>query len=171
MGTEWFNPEHIVAEWKVLTAAPLLTIGLVIATLAVGYIVARWRYGGTIEQLKERLELRDDQIADYQDKLQGASPEQAKARLDALEMLVDRLRPRELSDSERASLLASLQVKPSNIEIVLDAAAVQSRKFHGQLVEAFRDAGWTVANPVVHGPGAHPRSGLGVSATKGRAHR
>ncbi|MFL4972815.1 MAG: hypothetical protein ACJ8DT_03835, partial [Microvirga sp.] len=63
--------DYVLNEWAVLSGAlSTFVIGaLFLAGLA--YAAARWRYTATIEGLKERLQLRDDRIADYERKLEG----------------------------------------------------------------------------------------------------
>src|SRR5665213_3041205 len=97
MGLDWFTAEHLSAEWRVLTGAPLLTFGLVVAMLALGYLAAKWRFGAKMDAMEERLRHKDDRLKEYDDKLKGASPDEARARLDALEAQVRALGPRRLT--------------------------------------------------------------------------
>jgi hypothetical protein len=59
----------------------------VILVLIIGTVwwVMDWRYGGVLASKSGQIELQDRQLADYRDKLKGATPEEAKAKIDALE--------------------------------------------------------------------------------------
>lgn len=84
--------DHIAREWGVITQAPMTFIAATLVMAALAYGASRWRFGGTIESLQHRLALKEDQLADYRDKLKGASPDEARARLDGLESRVEELR-------------------------------------------------------------------------------
>lgn len=162
----WFSPGHLEAEWRVLTGAPILSLGLLAAGAVMAYLAARWRFSGKIEHLEERIRLREDRIADYEEKLKGASPEEAKARLDSLESAVTALRPRRLTEEQRRTLAAHVRNRRGRIEIAQDMAVADARLLTADLVSAFREAGWEVRSPSVLGPAAQPITGLGLSISK-----
>ena len=59
----------------------------VILFLAIGviWVVVNWSYSAVLASKNGQIELQDRQLADYRDKLKGATPEEAKAKIDALE--------------------------------------------------------------------------------------
>jgi hypothetical protein len=68
--------EFIIREWAAISAAPAAFILLLVIAGTVGFFVARWRYEGIIDQLKqrletlgERLEAKDEQITEYRERL------------------------------------------------------------------------------------------------------
>jgi uncharacterized caspase-like protein len=63
--------------------------------------------------------LQADQIVDYKTKLSGASPDEAKARLDALETIVADLSPRLLSEEQSRKLISILSTDPGRAIITL----------------------------------------------------
>ena len=49
------------------------------------WVAFSWAYGGVLASKNGQIELQDRQLADYPDKLTGATPEEAKAKIDARE--------------------------------------------------------------------------------------
>jgi|SRR5271166_716537 len=66
-------------------------MAVAIATAAV-WVIVNYVYRTTILSKDAQLELANRQIADYKQKLDGASPDGAKARIDALEKEVANLK-------------------------------------------------------------------------------
>lgn len=92
--------EQLQKEWPVIQQAPLSFAVSGAAVVLATWTFASWLHRNQIGDLKERIGLKDDTIADYKRKLDGASPDEAKGRLDALEKMVGHLRPRELSNRQ-----------------------------------------------------------------------
>ena len=63
---------------------PTFAVILVLMT-GVIWIVVNWSYSGVLGSKNAQIELQDRQLSDYREKLKGASPEQAKAKIDTLE--------------------------------------------------------------------------------------
>jgi len=124
-----------------------------------------WSYSSQIANLQSRLSLRDDQIADYKTKLEGATPDEAKKRLDALELQVKALSPRRLTEEQKGKIVESLKGVSGTIEIVQDLGAPDAKAYTGDLALAFHAAGWVVNLPAVLGPGSPPPNGVGLRVT------
>jgi hypothetical protein len=100
--------QHLVAEAKAISAAP---VSFVVAVLIVGsvvFLIARWSYATVITHkdarlatIEERLRLRDDQISN---KFQTTSPDEAKGLIAALQEQVAKLQPRRLTDTQRSAI-------------------------------------------------------------------
>jgi hypothetical protein len=77
--------QDLFAGWPMIRAN--LPTFLVILVLMVGvvWVVVNWSYSGVLASKSAQIELQDGQLADYRDKLKGATPEEAKAKIDALE--------------------------------------------------------------------------------------
>jgi hypothetical protein len=153
---------YIVKEWQVIAQAPAVFTLSMTTSGAVVWIAARLYYAGRIESLDHRLKLKDDQLADYRNKLSGASPDEAKARLDALENQVRALSPRRLTADQREQLRSRLAQGTGAVHVVEDMACPDVRKYAGDFAWAFEAAGWLASKSMVMGPGYHPPSGLGV---------
>jgi hypothetical protein len=104
--------EYIQREWTTLATAPFTFI---LATVLVGglaYAASRWRHGGIIELLRERLAAKDQQLDEYRERLhlvpaQGSEfAKQSHAELQAQALkfvasLRDWLAARRAQDSQR----------------------------------------------------------------------
>jgi hypothetical protein len=77
--------QDLTTGWPMIRAN--LPTFFVILVLIIGTVwwVMDWRYGGVLASKSGQIELQDRQLADYRDKLKGATPEEAKAKIDALE--------------------------------------------------------------------------------------
>ncbi|MDB5496566.1 MAG: hypothetical protein JWP28_597 [Phenylobacterium sp.] len=61
-----------VREWPVISHAPLSAATIILASIAGGWGLAQLHFRGRLETLKERVQLRDDQLAALGDKLENA---------------------------------------------------------------------------------------------------
>lgn len=80
MGPIEFLLRHIESGWRTIVEAPGAAVGLIVLTL----VCAHLYYRNHIAVLNERLKLRDDELARYKEKLQGATPDEVKAELELL---------------------------------------------------------------------------------------
>lgn len=62
--------EFIQKEWSAITAAPLIFATFSVLVAGLVYAVLNWRYEGIIQQLRERLAAKDEQIESYRERLQ-----------------------------------------------------------------------------------------------------
>lgn len=150
------------ANWSVIVQAPW---AFAIWTVVVGGVV--WAAinhlkQNSIENLEGRLKLRDDEINDYKRKLSGATPEEAKARIDSLEARLNLLMPRSVSAKQRETIREALASETGIAQIGTDGACADAPAFGSSLSAAFKSAGWTVINPFFMGLSNPPLSGLGL---------
>jgi hypothetical protein len=129
--------QYILGEVRLIAEAPLVFAAAVLFLGAIIWAALRWRYSGIIEH-------RTRIIALYKARLNGATPDQARAKMDSLEGQVASLKNREwpklapaaVTDFER--VLASegshvVSVLPQDRDSVFLAR---------DLVDAFRRIGW-----------------------------
>ncbi len=164
--------KYVLGEVRVIREAPLLflTALLVLGALLIG--VMRVWYGDQISSLHKRIQLRDDKLSEFQEKLKTSSPDEAKARLDALESALANLArdvtPRRLTSEQAKRLANEVRLPPGvqyQIDIINDMACGDCQSYANALRAVFNDVGgWTVRGPGVIGPGQAPRSGLAVLA-------
>src|ERR1700722_2426786 len=80
--------QDLSAGWPMIRAnLPTFFVILVLMIGAV-WIVVNWSYSSVLASKNGQIELQDRQLSDYRDKLKGATPEQAKEKIDALERTV-----------------------------------------------------------------------------------
>jgi hypothetical protein len=144
-------------QFGTVAHAPVaLLAALIVTAIVIGWL-ARWRYRNRIDNLQSLTNLREAQLQDYKDKLNGASPDQAKARMDALESRlfevlaqVAALAPRTLTDQQRRAALAVLdRFRGSRIKILTDAAAPDVKRLADALAATFNGAAWHVETGIV----------------------
>jgi hypothetical protein len=97
--------KYVLGEIRVIRGAPLVFM-IALSVLLVGaWSTIDWRFAKIIEG-------KDGIIALYKERLNGASPDQAKAKIEALEAQVSALRNREwppLTGTESAAFKAALK--------------------------------------------------------------
>ena len=165
--------QDLTAGWPMIWAnLPTFFILVALVTGVVWWLMD-WRYGGILSNRDGVIANRDSEITllkgqrdDYKEKLGGASPDQAKARIDALEARLARLEPRRITESQRADLTARLQLPAgitSSVAISRDAACPDCHALVATMGAAFSSArGWQVSNPVMMGIGNMPPTGFAV---------
>lgn len=162
--------EYLGSEWSVISGAPLtFVVSLALAGVLL-WLLASWIYKNRIEDRESRISNKDGEIAilqrrleEYQSKLDGASPDEAKARLDALESRIDALAPRRLNEDQRNAMAAILDpFRGNSVHVLTDMAAPDGRQMAQGLQAAFAAAGWNTEMPQVMGPGNPPHSGVGL---------
>jgi len=63
-----------------------------------------WSYSAILSSKNSQIELLEREIADYKEKLNGASPSDVKARLDTLEARLSHIEPRRLSLEQKRTI-------------------------------------------------------------------
>lgn len=143
-------------------SAPIPYIVALAIVAGIIWAIVNWSYSAVLASKDAEIQLLERQRDDYKDKLGGATPDEAKARIDRLEAQVKAISPRRLSDDQKTRLASALRRLPGNIEIAQDMAAPDARPFAGDLIVAFQSAGWQVQTPAVLGPGNPPPHGIGL---------
>jgi hypothetical protein len=155
--------QDLFAGWPMIRAN--LPTFFVIVVLIIGAVwwLMDWRYGGIITNRDSEISLLKGQRDDYKEKLGGASPDQAKDKIEALEQTVNltigkRWIP--LTQSEIATLAANLSSVPKiRVQIMYENAL--GKDLGQSFYDAFKQAGWTDAT---FGTGG----GLGYGVTTGQ---
>jgi len=129
--------QRVLGEVRLIAEAPLIFGAAVLLLSAVVWAALRWRYANSIEY-------RNRLIALYKARLNGATPDQAKARIDSLEGQVVSLKSREwpkLHPAAVADFETILASQGSHAVSVLpqDRDSVFLAR---DLVDAFKRTGW-----------------------------
>jgi hypothetical protein len=114
---------YILAQARALADAPVALIGCLLVGGAIVYLSMRWRYGRLISDLEVRLKLSDGRLAEFAEKLNTVSPDEAKARVDGLEArvsaLTQQLTPRRLTDRQRV-IMRDVIIRPVRVNCSID---------------------------------------------------
>jgi hypothetical protein len=108
--------KYILGESRTIRDAPASTIVVALGILAVVWVAMDWPYAGVIASRDGIIASREAEIKliatqrdDYKDKLGGASPDQAKLRIDALEKANESLSTRLSAISRRVKPMYPLE--------------------------------------------------------------
>lgn len=124
----------IQQQWDAIRAAPVLYLSAVAVVTGIVWLIINRLNAIRFAELEGRLRLRDDEIADYKRKLDGASPEEAAALIAAAEAKIALLgetigrmeaarQPRLLAGKYGASIVAELAGLPKGGQWGIMAAA------------------------------------------------
>jgi len=129
---------YVLGEMRVLGNAPVLFAVTILIIAAAIWWALSWRYSGIIRN-------RERTIALYRNRLGGASPDEAKARIDSLEgqilTLKDRVWPK-LPPTAVADLETSLKTREPPQQIAIVPQDIDSIFLARDLVDAFTRIGW-----------------------------
>lgn len=148
--------------WPLVMGSPWEFAMLFAIVLLAGWAGGRFMFAERLRTLEGRIAAKDERIADYKEKLDGATPDEARRRLDEMELRLQALTPRRLPPDQAEILVSTLSKFVGSVDIAHDLAASDSKAFVGDLAVTFRRAGWTVNLPVVMGISNHPHTGLAV---------
>lgn len=162
---EFFS--YLSREWTVVSGAPLIFMSGWAIVAALCFAAMKLFDSGRKAALEERLRLKDDQLNDYKEKLAGASPEEARQRIAALEQRLDSLEPRALTEQQIRDMHEILSRVSGHVLIAQDMLSAEATTLQGQLDAIFRRARWEVGNAMVAGVGNPPSSGIAVTTRTG----
>jgi hypothetical protein len=142
--------------WPMIWANPKTFALMTAVIITIIWLIVNYSYSTVLSNKNSQIELQDRQLSDYKQKLDGASPDQAKAKIEALEATIratvgSKWEP--LSKSQVAALALRLKdIQKSRATIMYENAL--GKQLAQTIFDAFKEAGWTEANFT-------PGSGLG----------
>ena len=77
--------QDLVAGWPIIRANLATFFVILVLITGVAWWLMGLRYSDLLATKDGQIQLQDRQLADYREKLKGATPDQAKSRIDALE--------------------------------------------------------------------------------------
>jgi hypothetical protein len=158
---EWLS--KIAQEWAVIQSAPLSFITVCAIAAAGIWIIVRGIYSIRLANKDGEISLLTRQRDDYKDKLGGASPDQAKAKIDALEKrlaLTTGSHWMPLTSDESARLSAAVGgLQKRRIQVMY--VNQLGKELAQSIADAFTRAGWADVHFSEGG-------GLGVGISTGR---
>ncbi len=155
--------KEVLEQCAVIANAPIPFAVLVIVVAGLIWAATNWSYSSVLASKNAQIELQDRQLADYKQKLGGATPEEAKAKIDALEKTIhltigSRWQPLTQTESDR--LTAAVAPLPKRRIQVMYANQL-GKDLAQSIADAFTKAGWT---EVIFSEGG----GLGIGIGTGR---
>lgn len=167
--------KYLVGEGKVIQQAPVIFCTALILSGGLIFAYFRQHFAGRLGDLEGRLKLRDDQIADYKSKLNGASPDEARSRLDRLEARLQEIReqhaPRTLTTIQVEEIKKVVQQTPGHIRVLTHPIVADAAHLAVLFQYAFSNSGWKTSGGTVvapHNPTDPNKTGLAVLLPKNR---
>jgi hypothetical protein len=77
--------QNLVDGWPMISAYPKTFLASLISVSLATWFAIRWFYSRVLESKNAQIELQDRQLDDYREKLKGATPEEAKAKIESLQ--------------------------------------------------------------------------------------
>src|SRR5215468_10004318 len=129
--------QYLQSEVRSIAEAPLVFGAAVLLLGALIWVALRWRYSGIIERSSRMIAL-------YKARLNGATPDQAKAKIDSLEVQVVSLKNREWPKLHPAAVTDFETVLASQGPHVVSVLPQDrdSSFLARDLVDAFKRIGW-----------------------------
>lgn len=137
--------QDLVAGWPMITGNFPTFIVIVALIITVVWWAMNWRYGTVLGNKDSEIALLRSQRDDYKDKLGGASPDQAKARMETLEQTIGvtigtKWTP--LTKGEISALSKKLEAIPKSRATIMYENAL-GKDLAQSFFDAFKAAGWT----------------------------
>lgn len=163
--------DRLRQEARAIASAPILAATILVTALVVIWAVLHWSYRTALSNKDSHIAFLERRVADYRDRLGGATPDDAKRRIDALEAelkaLRIRLQPRRLTPSQRQSIIDRSRLpagaKPAAVLVAHEATCSDCRAFAEDLFGALGERGnWETTATVIEAPADRPRTGLGI---------
>lgn len=146
--------ETLRTEGAVIWHAPWSFAICVAVVSGAIFLVIRALKAQEIANLNSQLALKVAESADYKRQLDGATPEEARRRIERLEGEVQALKPmqRSLSPQQRDAIVNSLKnsaQKTQPISVIYSKFSMESAHYARNFAEAFNLAGWNVKPDVI----------------------
>ena len=131
---EWFS--KIVQEWSVISGAPISFTAAVIVVIVAVWSIVNWSYSTLLSSKNAQIELLQGRIADYRDKLKGASPDQAANELSRLRAEMEAIKnpPRDdnsvYQKGKRIGVVAGIHIDDPNKLVSFDQMMVGGELEH-----------------------------------------
>lgn len=155
--------DEITKNWVALQPVLPIVFTLMLSCLVVGFAAGRFFLDQTVRNLDSALKLADRQVADYKAKLDGASPDEVREKLDRLETTVRRLAPVELDDEHVIAARKALRVHTHSIVVFATGATGTSfPKLTSQLRRIFEDEKWAVQSAILIDQSAPSPTGIAL---------
>lgn len=133
-------------------------IGLMLASAIVAWLLGRQSTSDRVASMQGRLDLANDRIAEFDRKLSGASPDEAKAKIERLESRLAAVEPYQLTTAQLSRLHTALVAAKYGVRITRANTSPRLDSLFQQLVFAFSKAGWTTQDWVTVGAPSPPNN-------------
>jgi hypothetical protein len=149
--------EHAGSFYAILIMSAAVTTVMV-------WLVLQMRYHRTIATLRFRLR-------EFEDKLQGATADEARQRIESLQARLARLEPRRLVSRQKTTLMKRLTLPETagmtDINICYDAACDDGKQYAADFIHLLGTCrGWRPISVTTFGSAHDPEAGLSIVSFK-----
>ena len=156
--------ERLQKEWAVIRGAPWSFLTAVAIVAGAIWFFLRETNHGTLSAKDATIETLKAQNDSCKEKLSGATPEEAKARI-ALEALVSRIEPRRLSHEQKKAITANVMLPEGAsylLSITSDMSCMDCNQYADEFSGVLSEAHWVIRTPMVEKPGTKSPKGIAV---------
>jgi hypothetical protein len=161
--------DAFVASLPALKDAWPTVVGLMILAAVVGYGIAAalsLRAHGIKDQ---RVALAEGRVADYKDRLEGRTPDQAATQILELRAQISELKsiqPWTLTREQLGAISGAISGHATGVRIVRDVGSARLEAAQSQLVGIFEEAGWAVQHWPTMGKPNEPHENITINASR-----
>jgi hypothetical protein len=168
MSTWW---DRLRQEASALASAPALVAAALLVGIALVWLVLHWTYGKILSDKDNHIMLLERSVADYRDAVDGATPEDARQRIEALRKeaasLRLRLQPRRLTPAQRQAIVDQSRLpggaQPRAITVAHEEPCGDCAALAADFAVALgAERTWTVITRTVTDVAERPRTGLAI---------
>jgi hypothetical protein len=156
---------------RAVVAAPLLFALAILVAGATVWGAVHVSYRAILASKDRHIALLERRIADYRDAVNGATPDKALRRIEAMEIEMKTLRlraqPRRVTQQQRQAILDRSRLPAGaslrGVTVTVEDNCSDCPAFAADLVAALRDTqGWSVNTATMPSPSNRPRTGLAI---------
>jgi hypothetical protein len=164
--------ERLRREAITIASAPILFVGILLVAMVVMWGVLHWSYRAVLSGKDSHIAMLQRWVAEYRESLSGATPDEAKRRIETLETEIKtlrlRLHPRRLAAAQRQAIEDHSRLpagaQPYEVTIIYETDCGDCKPFAMDLAATLRvSGGWNVRMEVKARPPERLRGGLAIS--------
>ncbi len=160
MGESLF--QYLLGQVQLLKTAPKFCAAIFVSGLLVAWFAHSLLTQSQLASLDSLLKLRDAQLEDYREQLNGATPDQARKQIEMLANKISQMAPPRLTAAQKRALAAELGKEKGAITVGYDMAAPQLRGLFVDLIDTATSSGWSVNYSELLGIKNFPVSGVSL---------
>lgn len=152
-------------QWAVIRGAPIYFVTALGAAIVVIWFLVNWADKAVIDGKTQAIETLNIQLKAYKDKLDGATPDEAKQKIAALEARVKGIEPRRLSTTQRDKISSIIKTLPPGdhyLNIESDMQCSDCYYFGNDFQSLFPQPPWIVKSIGIQVPSERSITGLAV---------
>jgi hypothetical protein len=157
--------DTIQKEWSVIRTAPWSIAAVTFVVIAAVWFLISQINSATFAAKDATIETFRAQNQSYKEKLNGASPEEASARIKLLEERLSKVEGRNIDPNKLSAAretLSKLAGGPYYLSVASDMVCADCSSYSDQIVSIFSQPPWSIRTPIVGGPTGKSPKGLSV---------